>query len=669
MVAGFSNASLALTAGTILWARFQSAWLMMIPAALLFLAYRAYAHQRHKRESIERLYDSTRAMQTSLGEESVADSLLEQAREMIGAQVAELIIFPPPGEEFAQRTVLGPGDKRSSHRLRLEATEGVWARVASDGQGMLILPPIKNERLRDYMSSQGLTDAIVAPLGGKDAISGTLLVANHEGDVGGFDDQDLKMLETLAAHASMSLEKGRLLDSLRDQAEANEYLAKHDPLTGLFNRSRFLEGVAASIETAKMSDGLAAVLLMDLDRFKEINDTLGHQVGDSVLVEFARRLEVLLPEGVALARTGGDEFAILLSNIPDASQAGAEAARIVEMMKEPIRVEDATLDVQGSIGLALYPIHARDANGLLQRADVAMYLAKEAHTGYEVYGVERDQYTHRKLALVGELREALEREELVVFYQPKISLESGAVEGVEALVRWDHPRKGLIPPNDFIPLAEHTGLIKPLTFFVLRRAIQDIQRWREIEPGLHVAVNLSVRSLGDADICDQVAAILDEHDAPRGCLELEITESSIMDDPQRAIGVLTKLSEMGITLAIDDFGTGYSSLSYLKRLPVDSLKVDKSFVLGMESDENDAIIVRSIIDLGRNLGLKVVAEGVEGPEVIAVLKSMGCHAAQGFSISRPLPGEKLGPWLIAHAAVRSGGESGNVAAFRTASGN
>lgn len=669
-VASFANTTLGLTAATILWARIEAAWLLSFPALLLLLAYRAYAHQRHKHESLERLYDSTRAIQQSLGRESIVEALLEQARRMLNAEIAEIILFPPAGENLADRTLLGPGDTVIREESVLDATEGVWARVASDGQGLLLVPPIANDRLRDYLVSQGISDAIVVPLRNAQGIAGTLLVANRMGDIATFDEQDLKMLETLAAHASMSLEKGRLVESLQEQATANQYLAEHDTLTGLLNRGHFGHLVEAAIRKSRRSEDLVAVLLLDLDRFKEINDTLGHAVGDEVLIDLGKRMVDVLPKGAELARVGGDEFAVLLPSINDIARATDLAKTILDLMKHPIRLADATLDVIGSIGVSVFPIHARDASGLLQRADVAMYEAKEKHTGFELYGVDTDRYSPSRLALVGELRHAIEAEELVVFFQPKISLYTGEVTGVEALVRWDHPRKGLIPPNDFIPLAEHTGLIKPLTMFVLRKSIEQLPIWRRIEPDLHVAVNLSMRTLSGGDLCDSIAAFLDEFDVPPSCLELEVTESSIMDDPARSIAVLARLSDMGIALSIDDFGTGYSSLSYLKKLPVDSLKIDKSFVLGMQVDENDAIIVRSIIELGHNLGLKVIAEGVETDDLLTQLRAMRCDVAQGFGISRPIPTAKLSPWLIAHRSVQQREDlSSQLSGFPVASSN
>jgi diguanylate cyclase (GGDEF)-like protein len=650
-VATLANTTLALSAATIMWVRLEAAWLLLFPAFLLYVAYRGYTSQREKRDTLERLYESTQVLQRSLGEQSVVKELLVQARQMLRGEIAEIVIFPNKGEEQGFRFQLGPGETESTQRLRLDPTEGVWARVASEGQGLLILPPIKNARLLRHFESLGIRNAMVAPLRRDEEIIGTLLVGNRLGDVATFDDQDLKLLETLATHASMSLEKGRLVESLQQKAAENEYLAQHDSLTGLLNRSSFRERVHEEIVRPSTDALEAGVVLMDLDRFKEINDTLGHQMGDRVLLEVARRIRTSMPEDATLARLGGDEFAVFLPGVSGTAEAADAAEAIGHEVSKPLTIDDFMLDIDASVGLAMYPQHGRDADLLMQRADVAMYLAKEARRDLEVYGVDKDQYSPAKLSLVGELRKGIELGELVLYYQPKIDLRDDEVVGAEALVRWDHPRKGIVPPNDFIPLAEHTGLIKPLTDFVLREAVRHCQEWRKTYPNFHVAVNLSARSLADDSFCDDVRSILEEFGAEPSSLELEITESMIMDDPDHAIEVLTRISEMGIGLAIDDFGTGYSSLAYLKRLPVDDLKIDRSFVMGMESDENDAIIVRSVIDLGRNLGLRVIAEGIETPEVSTTLTAMGCDLGQGYHISRPIPAEKLRSWMVAHAAV------------------
>jgi diguanylate cyclase (GGDEF)-like protein len=650
-VATLGNTTLALCAATIMWVRLEAAWLLVFPAFLLYIAYRGYTHQREKHDILERLHESTQVLQRSLGEQSVVKELLVQARQMLRGDLAEILIFPDDGDEQAFRFQLGPGDSESTQRLKLDPTEGVWARIASDGQGMLILPPIKNERLLRYFESIGVRNAMVAPLRRDEAIIGTLLVGNRLGDVASFDDQDLKLLETLATHASMSLEKGRLVESLQHTAAENEYLAQHDALTGLLNRTSFRESLHAAIVDPSGGNAEAGVVLMDLDRFKEINDTLGHQMGDRVLLEVARRIRTSMPKGATLARLGGDEFAVLLPNVSGTAEAADAAEVIGHQVSEPLTIDDFTLDVDASIGLAMYPQHGQDADLLMQRADVAMYVAKGARKDLEVYGVDKDHYSPAKLSLVGELRKGIALGELVLYYQPKVDLRDDEVVGAEALVRWNHPRKGLVPPNDFIPLAEHTGLIQPLTEFVLREAVKRCQDWRKTYPNFHVAVNLSARSLNDENFCSDLRAILEEYGADPSSLELEITESMIMDDPDHAIEILTQISEMGVGLAIDDFGTGYSSLAYLKKLPVNDLKIDRSFVMGMESDENDAIIVRSVIDLGRNLGLRVIAEGIETPEVSTTLTAMGCDLGQGYHISRPIPAEKLRSWMVAHAAV------------------
>ena len=438
---------------------------------------------------------------------------------------------------------------------------------------------------------------------------------------------------------------------LRRQAEENEYLALHDALTGLPNRTLFRDRVQQAILTAKREGASAAVLLMDLDRFKEINDTLGHHSGDVVLQGVGPRLRTLLRESDSVARLGGDEFAVLLPKVADAAAAVDVAARIRATLERPFDVSGLSLETDASIGIALYPDHGTDVDTLIQRADVAMYLAKDAHTGQEVYAAEQDAYSPARLTLLAELRRALDERELVVFYHPKADLQTGRVRGVEALARWQHPERGLLPPDEFIPLAEHTGLIRALTRYVLDEALRQCSRWRQDGLELAVAVNLSGRDLLDLQLPDDVVRLLEKWNLDPTCLELEITESTILGDPARAKTVLCRLSEMGVRLAIDDFGSGYTSLAYLKRLPVDELKIDKSFVMNMISDENDAVIVRSTIDLGRNLGLGVVAEGVESAEIWDELGALGCDVAQGYFLTRPIAADALTAWLRTAAAA------------------
>ncbi|MGZ4410492.1 MAG: putative bifunctional diguanylate cyclase/phosphodiesterase [Gaiellaceae bacterium] len=437
----------------------------------------------------------------------------------------------------------------------------------------------------------------------------------------------------------------RVAKRLQRQAAENEYQALHDALTGLPNRTLFRDRVEQAILQAKREDSRFALMIMDLDRFKEINDTLGHRNGDLILQAVGPRLRGVLRDVDSIARFGGDEFAVLLPGAASPESATRVSEKIAAALAKPFMLKGLTLDVEASVGISIFPEHGNDVDTLIQRADVAMYMAKEAHAGYEVYAADRDQYTPKRLALLGELRRALENKELVLFYQPKADIRSGEVTGVEALIRWQHPEHGLTFPDDFIPLAEHTGLIRPLTLYVLNEALKQCYEWELSGRRLSVAVNLSARNLLDSDLPDDVARLLDTWNVDPSLLKLEITENTIMVDPPKALEVMTRLRELGVGLSIDDFGTGYSSLSYLRKLPVDEVKIDRSFVMNMPQSENDQQIVRSTIGLSRSLGLKVVAEGVETKDIWRDLAELGCDIAQGYYLTRPIPPHELVEWL------------------------
>jgi diguanylate cyclase (GGDEF)-like protein len=432
---------------------------------------------------------------------------------------------------------------------------------------------------------------------------------------------------------------------LKKQAAENQFQAFHDSLTELPNRTLFRDRVEQAILQARREDSKFALLIMDLDRFKEINDTLGHRNGDLVLQAIGPRLRGVLRDVDSIARFGGDEFAVLLPGAANPDAAVRVAEKIATTLSKPFMLKGLTLDVEASVGISLYPEHGNDVDTLIQRADVAMYQAKEQHAGYEVYAADRDQYTPKRLALLGELRRALENKELVLFYQPLADIRTGKVTGVEALVRWQHPEHGLTFPDDFIPLAEHTGLIRPLTLYVLNEALRQSYEWQQQGIDLEVSVNLSARNLLDSELATDIEKLLDTWGVKPSSLKLEITENTIMVDPPKALEVLTKLRELGVGLAIDDFGTGYSSLSYLRKLPVDEIKIDRSFVMNMPQSENDQQIVRSTIGLSRNLGLKVVAEGVETKDIWRDLAHLGCDMAQGYYLTRPIPASDLAQWL------------------------
>ncbi|MBI3805349.1 MAG: EAL domain-containing protein [Nitrospirae bacterium] len=431
----------------------------------------------------------------------------------------------------------------------------------------------------------------------------------------------------------------------RQAEELIQHMAFYDTLTGLPNRNNLYDRILNTLRTDAHRGKPFFLLLMDLDRFKEINDTLGHHRGDILLHEVGARLKGVLFEPNLVARLGGDEFAILLPEIATAEEVYRVVQQIQDALAAPLIIEGLPIAVEASIGIALYPDHGENPESLLQRADVAMYMAKQRGRSHLLYDAQYDPHSHRRLALMGELRNAIDQEQLRLHFQPKIDLKTQRVIGVEALVRWQHPEQGFIPPDQFIGSAEKTGLIRPLTQWVLEAALRQCRLWSRSGMEIGISVNLSTRNLQESRLVERVLEALQRNEVAPGRLMLEITESAIMADPNLAREVLTRLSERGVGLSIDDFGTGYSSLAYLKRLPVDEIKIDKSFVLGMATDENDAVIVRSTIDLAHNLGLKVIAEGVENETLWEQLSRLGCDELQGYYISRPLPPEELSFWL------------------------
>jgi diguanylate cyclase len=430
----------------------------------------------------------------------------------------------------------------------------------------------------------------------------------------------------------------------RERKRAEErlrYLANYDPLTELPNRNLLYERLEQALVTTGQP---LALMLLDLDHFKDINDTMGHQMGDLLLQQVGSRLQGAMRDRDTVARLEGDEFGILL---PGADEEGATlvAHRILEALKPPFMVADLAVDARASVGIAISPKHGKDKDTLMRRADIAMYFAKESATGYALYSPDRDSYSPNRLALMAELHRAVENNQLFLVYQPKVDLRTARVIGLEALARWRHPEVGLIPPDQFIPMAERTGFIKSLTIWALNAALSQSRLWRQQGIEMPVSVNLSTRTLHDSNFPDHVSELLKHHGVGPEQLELEITESVIMADPAHALEILTCISHMGVALSIDDFGTGYSSLGYLKKLPVQAVKIDKSFVINMPTDPNDAVIVRSTIDLAHNLRLKVVAEGVENRNVWDRLVYLGCDQAQGYYTSPPLEAQELTKWL------------------------
>ncbi|MEV5509459.1 putative bifunctional diguanylate cyclase/phosphodiesterase [Streptomyces orinoci] len=425
-------------------------------------------------------------------------------------------------------------------------------------------------------------------------------------------------------------------------ARAEEQL--RDPLTGLPNRQWLLERTWAALDEAEESADRTALVLIDLDRFRSVNDTLGHLAGDRLLLQIAARLRLALPRDAEAARLGGDEFAVLLPVTDSLTSAQRVARSLVAALGSPLDLDGLTLVLEASAGVAVYPDHALDAEGLLRRADVAMYQAKRDRSGVEVYEARRDGNTPDRLGLLGDLRRALDAGEVELHYQPKVGFD-GHVEGLEALVRWVHPERGRISPDEFIAIAESSGLMPRLTEYVLETALAQVARWRAMGLEVPVAVNVSPRDVHTPGFAGSVAARLARHGVPPGALQLEITEHVLLEDPQRAADTLAGLTGHGVKMSLDDFGTGYSSLVHLRRLPVSELKIDRSFVARLAIDNEDAEIVRCTLDLAHSLGLLVVAEGVEDDETWERLRDLGCDAVQGWLVAAAMPADETTAWL------------------------
>jgi diguanylate cyclase (GGDEF)-like protein len=432
---------------------------------------------------------------------------------------------------------------------------------------------------------------------------------------------------------------------LRAHADAVEYKANyeatHDLLTGIPNRVLVFDRMLQAHSTARRDDKPFAILIMDLDHFKEINDTLGHYNGDRLLKQVAARLKDTVRDIDTVGRLGGDEFAVLLPTISSSEDAEEVAQKLLKALEPRFEIQGVNLDVTASIGIAVYPQHGDDVDTLMQRADVAMYSTKNARTGYGLYCPTLDDNSKRRLTLAGELRQSIENGGLVLYYQPKVNVRSGQITGAEALVRWKHPEHGTMFPDEFIPLAERTGLIRPLTLWVIEQGLKDCAYWNAQGLNAGVSLNISARELIDPMIPESFEKLLKRYDVDPELVVLEITESAIMADPQRALDILNRLNAMGMKVSVDDFGTGYSSLAYLKQLPVSEIKIDKSFVMEMLQDENDAVIVRATIDLAHNLGMSVVAEGVQDRATRDQLGRLGCDVMQGQFSGMPMERDEL----------------------------
>ena len=598
---------------------------------------------------LERLARIQRKISSRAPLGDVLDAITAGAAELVGDEVVALRLIDEADARFmVMVSSIGVENDLSGDVGRLPVESGVGGRAIAEDRLCVVEGYGTWDGAIEAFTDSGVRSAMGAPVHLEGRTIGCLVVAtNRRGRT--YSGPEREMLVAFAEHASLALNDARTVQAMHQALEVATHQAMHDELTGLPNRARFYECTDQALRVAAQVGANSAVLLFDLDRFKEINDTLGHKYGDRVLCELGPRIRRGLREDDTLARLGGDEFCVLLPRVAGLGEALEVAERVIGILEEPFDIDGMTLAVGASCGIAVAPADGGSADLLLQRSDVAMYVAKASHANVVAYNDELDVNTPARLALLGDLRTAIGQDQLVLYYQPKAALGSGRIEGVEALIRWQHPSFGLMLPDEFIPMAEHIGVIKPLTTWVLNTALAQLRRWQDQTdqpfPELSMAINLSTRSLLDDDFPAEVASAVERWDIPAHLLELEITESAIMADPMRAHRLLTELAMIGVKLAIDDFGTGYSSLAYLKNLHVDQLKIDRSFVLNMHEDPNDAIIVRSVIDLGHNLGLETVAEGVEDLDTWEQLATLGCDSAQGFFLARPMPADCFSDWM------------------------
>jgi len=592
--------------------------LLGVVAVLTFGLFRGYHVQRLRYGRLELLYAFTRSTDQALQDESVRETVLAEACVLLRAREAQI-------------------------HLRDDA-DGAWWAPALDGV-VLRLPRGRHGDAPEPLRGTGHSDGLAAPLREGGEVVGVLTVTDRVDDVSTFDEEDAKLLDALAGHAGVALANSGLVERVRDAARETQHLSLHDPLTGLPNRLHFLQRLERRLQTT----GSAAVLLMDLDRFKEVNDTLGHDVGDQLLRRIGERLRRLEHEETVVARLGGDEFAVLLG--ADEIHVEGMVQRVSRDFSRPVRLADVELEVTASIGIAMAPRDGSSAALLLRRAEVAMYDAKRRLAGVEHYSAETDPYSARRLSLISDLARALQDGSLELHYQPQVELASGQVTGVEALLRWKHPVWGSVPPDEFVPLAEHTGLIRPLTAFVLETAAHQCATWRAAGTPVVMAVNVSMRNLLEPDLSDAVARLLVRANLPAGLLKLEVTESAIVSDPGRALRALDRLVALGLSISVDDFGTGYSSLTRLRSLPVHEVKIDRTFVRGVADSQADLAIVRAVINLGHDLGLRVIAEGVEDQATWSALAELRCDVLQGHLLARPMSADDMTGWLQEHFAA------------------
>ena len=606
---------------------------ILVLAAVAILPMRRQAKLQRRYDSLQLLHQFTAGLTSSNDLSTTLQSVLAETAKVLRANDAVIVL--PRGKDV-QHIGLRPESAGVP-----EQGDSVWREVILEKRPICLARGTTTHN--NYLGAHGIKDLMAVPLLHGEDVIGALVVHDRLGDVSTFDGDDLSIFATMANQTTVTLENLRLIDELRSESAEREHQALHDELTGLPNRLFLYRTL--DVELARR-DCRVAVAVLDLNRFKEVNDTLGHHAGDQVLVEAANRLRRGLPSSSFVARLGGDEFAIVLLGVTGANDATEKIAALQQVFAEPFMLESISLRIDASIGIAISPQHGHDRGGLLKRADVAMYAAKSVRgSAVRSYDPSQDRSSTRTLAIVGALRTAIESDGLDVHFQPKADLVTGRITGAEALARWNHAELGPIPPNDFIPLAEQSGLIDGLTESILRRSLAACAQWDRAGFPIGVAVNVDAQTLLAPGFAGRVLSALVTAGVPANRLTLEITERELVRELDQAADVINALRAERVVFSIDDFGTGYSSLAYLTRLPVDELKIDRSFVADVRLSNQQAAIVRAIADIAVSVGLTTVVEGIEDAETWSVLASLGCAIGQGYYLARAMPSNDFLTWL------------------------
>ena len=616
-----------------------------------------------RKHEIRILKETAEAFSSQLHLDKLFQLVAERALDLIQAETVLIPVLDSNCEHYTYRAGCGKhADNMLHETLSLESGICGWVWRNNRPWWHGVLDDMTQEEQGRWEHAAGTL--IMVPMKGKKHFLGGIA---GMGKVGGdrFTRRDMDLLSLFASQVAIAIENAHAFERLENaHNRAEEYqrelqllnrellstnrdletLALYDHLTGLPNRCLIQDRMQQQLHTSKREQHPLAIIMVDLDRFKEVNDTLGHHVGDELLIQTGKRFQHMLRQADTIGRLGGDEFAVILPDT-DARSARKVAGQLSKALDTPFNLDGATFRIYASMGIAAYPQHGDDIAELLRRADVAMYIAKRNRDGCFVYDPKQDKHTVDRLNLMADLHQALNKQQIQLFYQPKLDLRRGTIIGVEALMRWNHPEHGFVPPDVFAPTLEQTGLVKRYTSWVLETAYAQRAAWSAAGHELSMAVNLSMYNLHDTQLVGHIKALQEKWQPAPGKLVMEVTESAVMGDVFHVSGIMDELAGLGIEFAIDDFGTGYSSLSHLKRLPLNELKIDKSFVMEMAHEPDDETIVRSTIDLAHNMGLRVVAEGVETARTLQALKKLGCDQAQGFLIAKPATAEAIGQGL------------------------